>query len=225
MKSHINQGSLRMLRQTITHGLAGAFIFATFAMGCALTAKSEPLLPRYFSPERADGKEKPVSSAEKTGAELRLGHVGAVSYLDERMVYRDSAFELGYYEERRWTEAPEEYLRRGLERALFEQRGLRHVVGGSAPTLEVELLVFDEIRKPKALARVQVRVRLQDVRLVRWEETLTADEPIKEADGEEAIDATVRALGTALTSVVDRAADRVAKELTPPTPPANEEKK
>jgi Tfp pilus assembly protein PilF len=33
------------------------------------------------------------------------GHISAASYLDERMVFRDSAFELGYYQEKRWTEA------------------------------------------------------------------------------------------------------------------------
>lgn len=183
---------------------------------CALTTKSDPLVPRYFSPERSDPIKKPPTITPGIAAELRIGHVNAASYLDERMVFRDSPFELGYYQEKRWTEAPEEYLRRQLERALFEERGLRHVVVGTAPTLEVELIAFEEIRKPKRIARVQVRVRLQDARLVRWEETFTVDEPVADVDKEVLVDAMVKSVGIALTSVVDQIAEHVTKELTAP---------
>ncbi len=192
-------------------------------LGCALTSKSEPMVPRYFSPERFDVPEKPAVPAVKLAGELRIGHVNAASYLDGRMVFRDSAFELGYYQEKRWTEAPEEYLRRRLERVLFEERGLRHVVSGGAPTLEVELTAFEEIRKPKRIVRVQVTVRLQEGRLVRWEETLTVDKPMGEVHKDALADEMVEALGAALAAVVHQIADRVTHELaakpaTPPTP-------
>jgi ABC-type uncharacterized transport system auxiliary subunit len=102
---------------------------------------------------------------------------------------------------------------------------LRHVVGGSAPTLEVELTAFEEIRKPKRIARVQVSVRLQDSRLVRWEETLTVDQPVNEAKKEAPVDAMVEALGIALVAVVNRVAERVTKELTAPVVRVQDEKK
>jgi cholesterol transport system auxiliary component len=193
---------------------------ALVVLGCALTSKSEPIPPRYFSPERSGAIEKPAESPRGLAAELRVGHISAASYLDERMVFRDSAFELGYYQEKRWTEAPEEYLRRRLERALFEERGLRHVVGGTAPTLEVELTAFEEIRKPKRIARVQVSVRLQDPRLVRWEETLTVDQPVDDAKKDALADEMVEALGVALIAVVNQIAERVTKELAAPPAPA-----
>ena len=186
---------------------------AVMVLGCALTGKSEPMQPRYYSPEPSGSVEQAASPRPSLSAELRLGHVTAASYLDERMVFRDSEFELGYYQEKRWTEAPEEYLRRRLEKVLFEERGLRHVVGGAAPTLEVILLAFEEIRKPKRIARVQVGARLQDARLVRWEETLTVDQPVIEATPGGA-DGMVEALGAALAQVVTRIADRATKELT-----------
>jgi cholesterol transport system auxiliary component len=188
---------------------------ALLVLGCALTSKSEPILPRYFSPERSGAIEdkKPASNASGFAGELRVGRIRSASYLDERMVFRDSAFELGYYQEKRWTEAPEEYLRRRLDRALFQERGLRHVISGSAPTLEVELTAFEEIRKPKRIARVQVSVRLQDARLVRWEETLTVDQPVPKSSDPELANGMVEAVGLALGAVVNQIADRVAKEL------------
>jgi cholesterol transport system auxiliary component len=204
-----------------------AALSTLLVLGCALTNKSEPMVPRYFSPERSGAIEKPPSPPPGIAAELRIGHITAASYLDERMVYRDSAFELGYYQEKRWTEAPEEYLRRRLERALFQERGLRHVVSGSAPTLEVELTAFEEIRKPKRIARVQVSARLQDARLVRWEQTLTVDQPVDERNKDALADEMVEALGVALDAVVNQIADRVTKELaaTPAPAPAQEPKK
>ncbi len=189
---------------------------APVVLGCALTERSEPVQPRYFSPERSAAIVRDPAAPPVLAAELRVGHVTAASYLDERMVFRDSAFELGYYQEKRWTEAPEEYLRRWLEKVLFEERGLRHVVGGAAPTLEVVLIAFEEIRKPKQIARVQVSVRLQDARAVRWEETLTVDQPVIHGKGEDGPDRMVEALGAALNEVVRRIADRVTRELTTP---------
>jgi cholesterol transport system auxiliary component len=215
---HINHGS-RQLAWVL------CALAALATAGCALTSKSVPIAPRYFSPERP--AEAARASTKPPGAplELRLGRITSSSHLDERLVFRDSDYELGYYEERRWTEDPEEYLRRRLGRVLFEERGLRHVVGGMAPTLEVELTAFEEIRTPKRVARVQLTARLQDARIVRWEETLTVDQPIPEDGKGDVADAMVAAIGTALGSVVDRIADRVMTELTAtataaPTEPA-----
>lgn len=204
-----------------------AALSALLVLGCALTNKAEPSQPRYYSPERSGAPEAAASTPPDLAIELRIGHVTAASYLDERMVFRDSPVELGYYQERRWTEAPEEYLRRRIERALFEERGLRHVVGGAAPTLEVELLAFEEIRKPKRIARVQVGVRLQDARLVRWEETLTVDLPVNGPGKENAADELVLAIGEALGQMVNRIAEHVTAELagSPRAAPPTEARK
>jgi cholesterol transport system auxiliary component len=229
MNARRKEGSLalplRRASRSSTPLLIG--LTALFVFGCALTSKSEPILPRYFSPERSGAIEdkKPASDAAGLAGELRVGRIRSASYLDERMVFRDSAFELGYYQEKRWTEAPEAYLRRRLERVLFEERGMRHVIGGSAPTLEVELTAFEEIRKPKRIARVQVSVRLQDARLVRWEQTLTVDQPVPESSDPERANGMVEAIDLALGAVVNQIADRVTKELAGPPPGAIENSK
>lgn len=198
-----------------------SLLAALLAAGCALTSKSEPVTSRYFTPERPGETARPAARPAGAAGELRLGRISDAAYLDDRLVYRDSDHEVGYYQERRWTEAPEQYLRRRLSRVLFEERGIVQVVGGGAVTLEVDLVAFEEIRAPRRIARVQVTARVHDQRSVRWAETLTVDQPVAAAPGDGA-DAAVDALGVALRAVVDKIAERVVKELAAPSasPPA-----
>src|SRR5579859_2713520 len=115
------------------------------AAGCALLSKSDPVVPRYFSPEPAAAAEPALVVPAAAPLELRLGRVNAGSYLRDKIVFRNSAYEVGYYEERRWTEKPEAYVRRALARALFDRRGIHQVISGPAPTLEVEVTAFEEV--------------------------------------------------------------------------------
>ncbi|MCC6748790.1 MAG: membrane integrity-associated transporter subunit PqiC [Deltaproteobacteria bacterium] len=190
------------------------------AAGCALLSKSAPIEPRYYSPERPSDLPKAAPQPPGTPPpELRLGRVHGVSHLDELLVFRQTASELGYYRLRRWTEVPAEYLKRRLSRVLFEERGLRQTMGGGGPTLEVQLTAFEELRTPRHLARVQTIVRLHDERAVRWQETVTVDLPVVAARSGDTSDAVVEALGRAMRATVDRIADRVVRELeVAPTP-------
>jgi ABC-type uncharacterized transport system auxiliary subunit len=192
-------------------------ITGSFAPGCALLSKGDPGAARFFSLERASERSGVVSSEapETRGCtvELVLGRVTGASYLEERLVFRNSANEIHYYRDLRWTEPPELYLKRLLARELFEVRGFGHLVGGPGPTLDVQLTTFDEIRSPQHLARAQVIASLRDEHSVIWEETLTVDRPISgKEEGDSAL-ATVLALGEAIQAVVDRVADRVVQRL------------
>ena len=192
--------------------LTGILALALCAQGCAFTSKGEPLSPRYFSPDL--GQSAPAARpAPGTALELRLGQMGAASYLEERIAYRLSETELGYYEDRRWTEPPEEFLRRALGRELFEQRRLSRVVSGPAPTLDVELVGFEELRYGASRARVTLRFSLANERRMLVERVLTVEQPI--ANGEEK-DAPVRvavAMSKALSHAVANLADAVVAEL------------
>jgi ABC-type uncharacterized transport system auxiliary subunit len=146
--------------------------------------------------------------------ELRLGRVTGTSDLDERIVYRDSERESGHYTERRWTELPDRYLQRRLERALFAERGVVSVLGGVGPTLDVELTAFEEVRAPTHFARAEVTARLHDQYAVAWEATFTVDQPVTPAQrGEDPADAVVDAFDAVLRVVVDRIATRTLIEL------------
>jgi cholesterol transport system auxiliary component len=135
-------------------------------------------------------------------------------------VYRDSDHELGYYEDRRWTERPETYLRRALARALFEDRGLLRVVSGMAPTLEAELVAFEEIRAPAHKVRMQVIITLDDDRVGYLEQTITTEQDVPSDDNGAAV---ATALSATLRLGVSQIADLVTAKLStlpPPTPPA-----
>jgi cholesterol transport system auxiliary component len=184
---------------------------------CALTSKSEPLTPRYFTPDyiaAAPRQVVPASAGSAAGVrQLRLGDVRGGTHLRERILFRDASNALGYYDERRWTERPEDYLRRALARALFEERGLQRVVAGAAPTLEVELVGFEEIRAPTRKVRLQAVVLLHDERVVRLEETVTVERPVRSRGGDDDAGAVVTALSEALRAGVTYIADRVAAQI------------
>jgi len=180
--------------------------------GCALLSKGAPLSPRYFSPELAEAA--PASAApQATSLELRLGRVEAAAHLEQRVAYRASESELGYYESYRWTEPPEAYLERALSQRLFERGGLVHVVTGAAPTLDVALLGFEEIRSGAPRARVEIRGVLHDERRVLFERTLRRERPIPTGPAEDEPLRLTKALSAALADVTAELAQLVLSEL------------
>jgi cholesterol transport system auxiliary component len=192
---------------------------------CALLSKAPPLQPRYFTPE--DGPALFAGGAEARASTsgamlLRLGRVSAGPHLRERIVYRDSDHEVGYYEDRRWTERPEAYLRRALARMLFEERGLQRAVSGVAPTLEVELVAFEEIRAPAHKARMQVIITLDDDRVSSLEETITVEQDVPSVAKDQSAGALAATLSATMRLGVAQIAERVAAKLAtlPPGLPA-----
>lgn len=200
--------------------LTRAVLLGCFASGCALLTKADPLTPRYFSAEPsgtgpATGGSLTAVPGDRSASarELKLGRVTSASYLGERLVFRDSAYELGFYEERRWTEKPEAYFRRALSRALYEQGGFRRVVSGAGPTLDCELVEFAELRSPTHIARARANFVLYDSHSVRTEATVTVELPIAAGNEEARAAESVAALSLALTSAVDQIVRRVSANL------------
>jgi cholesterol transport system auxiliary component len=202
------------------HPGAGIFFSLSLAMpfGCALTQKATPIDARYFTPELPAAPSSPApASAPRTGPaiELRLGRVTAGAHIRERIIYRDSPYEVGFYDARLWTERPDAYLRRALSQALFEEQGLRSVVGGAAPILDVELIRFEEVRKPQHVAAGRISFALRDDRVVRRTQTISVELPIPQGEKTDAPAATAQALGQVLRSAVSQISERVRTELTP----------
>jgi cholesterol transport system auxiliary component len=151
-------------------------------VSCALTSKADALSLRYFNPQSAAATR---SEAAPAPFELRLGQVSSAAHLDERISYRISAAEVGFYDDRRWTELPESYLRRALERELFQQRGLTRVVSGVAPVLDVELTAFEELRRQPQKVRVTLTFSLRDERRSLLERSLELEESVASEGGDE----------------------------------------
>jgi len=186
-------------------------------LGCALTSKSDPFTVRYFTPEASGGEQAGAAHANDAaaapGPRLRLGRISAASYLREAIAYRSSSRELGYYEDRRWTESPDIYLRRALARALYEERGLTRVVSGGAPTLEVELTAFEEIQGKPRSVRIQAVVLLHDRGLGQLQRTITLERPVEAVQGDALPSAIVDALSQCLELAVRQISDWVVAAL------------
>jgi cholesterol transport system auxiliary component len=179
-------------------------------------SRGEALSVRYFSP--VSTPVRPGSaSAQAPRRSLRLGRVRGAPYLRERIAHRESPYEVGFYDDREWTERPEAYVRRALERKLFEERGFERVTGGPALTLEVEVVAFEELRAPHVHgARVAVRYEIHEDRAVLEGRTIAIDRAVAGARFEDV----VAAISGALDEVTDRIADRIAELASAATAPA-----
>jgi cholesterol transport system auxiliary component len=180
--------------------------------GCALLTKADPVVPRYFTPEVAES-EPATKNTDGAGLSVRIGRVGGSSYLKERMAYRDSEHEYGFYEDRRWTERPEVYLQRAVEHSLFEVRGLKRALSATSPTLTLDLTEFEEVRGAAPHVRLRLSYALHDERTVFRERSFAIERPL--AAGSEAMqaDRVAAALSDALQSAVTRIVDEVIAEL------------
>lgn len=187
--------------------------------GCALTSKADALTPRYFNPQTYDERRSPPAPRP---FELRLGQVSSASNLDERIAYRLNAVEVGFYEDRRWTELPEQYLRRALETELFEERKLTRIVSGVAPILDVELQAFEEQRGAPGKARVVLRFTLRDERRSLLEQSLELELPLGSDRSADKSERVAKALGDALAEGVTRLGAAVVKRLSESPPAAVE---
>jgi cholesterol transport system auxiliary component len=197
----------------ICRGLLLASLVALTA-SCALLTKSEPLVPRYFTPELPETVATTSAGATApSGLSVRLGNVGGSSYLKERVAYRDSGHEFGFYEDKRWTERPEVYLQRAIERSLFEERGLKRALSVSAPTLTVDLIEFEEVRGAAPRVRLRVSYALHDERTVFRERSFAVERPLAPGTEGPSMDRVAAGLGDALREAVTRIVDEVIAEL------------
>jgi uncharacterized lipoprotein YmbA len=180
---------------------------------CALLTKSAPVVPRYFTPEVAAEPSRPSAPASAPQLSIRLGRIGGASYLRERMVYRDSAHELGFYEARRWTERPETYLERALASSLFEDRGFKRALASTAPTLTADLVEFEEVTGDAPRVRLRVTYALHDAQTVFLEHTLSIERVLGPGSDASRPARVADVLGEALRDAVSRIVDDVAKDL------------
>jgi cholesterol transport system auxiliary component len=187
-------------------------LIAASSSACALTSRSEPLPIRYFTLENSAGAElapRPTERHEKL--ELRLGRIDASGDLSHELAVRTGANELSYRDDQRWTEKPEQYLRRGLERALFQERGLTRAYTGRVPTLDVELVELAEVEGAPSKARVRALLHLHDERRGLCDQAFEAEQPI--AQSSQDVTQAVAALSTALQRTVGEMSDRVVQCL------------
>jgi hypothetical protein len=179
------------------------------ASGCALFTRSVPLEIRRFSPELPRPEPLPRPQTAPL-ASLSLGRISAGSELGRRIVRRTSPVELEPYEDLWWTEPPDAYVRRAVERALFEERPLREAKSEPAPRLDVEVLAFEQ--SGDDLGRVQLRWELSTREAVIARGEVTREGRAHGPD----FSAVAVAIGEAMNAAVSEVADRVQNALVNP---------
>ena len=178
--------------------------------GCALTSKGTPLEVRWYTPEPV---RAPSAPAHPAGPALHLGYVGSGTDLGERIAWSDGAYQVGFYDDRRWTERPATYVTDALRRALLQQ-GFQPALQAGAPTLEVELVAFQEIRSPRAhAARVALHVQLRTDRVL-LDETISKETAVSGARFDDVVAAIAQALNAAAAEVAKRAASALGPEAS-----------
>lgn len=188
------------------------FLIAASSSACALTSRSEPMQIRYFTLEDSAGAELAPRAPERhENLELRLGRIDASGDLSDELAVRTGANELTYRDDQRWTEKPEQYLRRNLERALFQERGLTRAYSGRAPTLDVELIELAEVEGAPTKARVRALLHLHDERKGLCDQAFEVVQPIEQGAAD--VTQTVAALSKALHKTVGEMSDRVVQCL------------
>jgi len=180
---------------------------------CALVSRGETLQVRYFTLEQR-GAATQTPAAAKSELELRLGRVDASGGLGEQLAVRTGQNELTYREDQRWTERPAQFVRRGLERALFEERGLTRAYSGAVPTLDVELVELEMDQSSTPTARVRLVARLHDERRGLCQDSFASSEPVVRGEGSEPVAASVASLSNALQRSLDQLATRVVQCLS-----------
>lgn len=202
-------------RPTTSHRRSRRWWIAPLALVLSSCVFHDAPAPRYYSPPTELGAvEDPPATHAVAGRVVRLRRVRGAAYLGEQIVWRTSDVERGLYEQRRWTEFPSRYLERSMARAL-DRSGVRRVAGGRVPTLDLELVSFDEVLAPTHEADVEVLVLLRgsDQETI-FDRSFSARRPITGAEPS----AVARAMGAALDDVVAQIAAQVAAQV--PVPPA-----
>jgi cholesterol transport system auxiliary component len=174
--------------------------------GCALVRSSKPADIRYFAPEPLARASAPVRARD---LKVRIGRVEPSTHLRERIAYRASSVEVALYDERRWTDAPDIYVRRAVERSLFDRRGVEQTFHRDGPELEIEVVGFEEVVAPLHTGRVQLRYQLRDRDVIVARGTLTAERPVA-GDGFAPV---VASIGEALDEVAEQLAEIVVNHL------------
>lgn len=188
--------------------IAIALACASCLSGGALTEKSTPADVRYFSVQNLEASDASVSRTSALRP-LRLGRFSSSANLRAHIVHRESDVELETYDFLRWTENPEDYVRRALAHALFEDSlPLEQAVAGEAPMLDVEVVAFEEVHDHEHHGgRVALAYRLYDDHTVLTRGLVTMERNASD----EHIENVVVAIGAAMNAAVTRIATDVAE--------------
>jgi ABC-type uncharacterized transport system auxiliary subunit len=158
----------------------------------------------------------PAPTGPPVTASLRIEPFHTASLLrQDRIVYRPSAVEVGFYEYHRWAEPPNDTLTRALadqimKRRFFQSVAVSNGVEKADYVLRGNVERLQEVDYPGAV-RVQVSIsaELEDPvrKLVIWSGAASSEWPVSKGD----VQAVVAAMGQASQQGIARLAADIAK--------------
>jgi ABC-type uncharacterized transport system auxiliary subunit len=186
--------------------------------GCSLLSSGPPVDERWFSPESLDVATPRKAVTPGTG-KLALGRVSSSALLRNHIVFRRSDVELGTYDDIKWSDYPEAYVRHALLRVLFETNRFAAASGPGVPTLDVDVIGFEEVRRgPSRSGRVQMSYEIRDGDTILSSGVVTAE---RAAAAGTDIGQVVRAIASALDDATTRLADAAQDSLAASASPAS----
>ena len=172
-------------------------VLSLVATGCLTPGPGSN--PEFYRPPL---HEFTPGDPEDDAPTVALRPIVSAGHLRDRIVWRVSDVRLGYYEDRRWTDGPAQYVRQTLLLELFGTGAARRVSHDSDLALLIELLAFDEVLEPEHVARLVVAYLVEDDKGRTLSlRTFAIDVPIDSDDAP----AVARAFGVAL--------DRMAAQI------------
>jgi len=182
------------------------------AAGCLARNAAEP---RFYRPDSAllrDAYGGASAGRSEPAHIVRIRAGDGESYMRERVVWRVSPVEYGFYEQRRWHELPTSYVERALEAAFRKSARVRLSDDLRVPSLRITVTAFDDVLAPTHVALVEATASLRDPHgQLLLERPFSAEVPI--ADDNPATMA--RAMGGALDVVATQIADAIADAASP----------
>jgi ABC-type uncharacterized transport system auxiliary subunit len=189
-------------------------IMIGFLGGCLGSREFTPV--RYYSIDTLSASAPQVARSWPVSLGIRP-FTAATRYRD-RILYRLSEVEVGFYQYDRWVDPPEEMVARVVASTVRGSGLFRQVVpvdGTPLPTwiLDGELMRFDDVRAKQSRAECWLRVELwraHDAQLL-WSDVLKAAVPLSTETSE--------ALAQAMSRAVQHIAIRLVRELERATLP------
>jgi ABC-type uncharacterized transport system auxiliary subunit len=196
--------------------LAGGMLALLLMGGCLGRGNLTPI--RYYSVDSLPINVTPA--ARSWSVTLGVRPFTAATRYRDRMLYRLSAVEVGFYQYERWVEPPEEMVTRVLSTALGASGLFRQVVAADiiqlpAWILSGELIRFDEVREAggrRAECWVHVEVQQAHDERLLWADVLKATEPLTA----ETPEAFAQAMSRAVQQVAISLISKLEKAALPP---------
>jgi uncharacterized lipoprotein YmbA len=192
--------------------MRSAVVVLALTAGCLARNAAEP---RFFRPDSVLLRESTESAdsvaAPRSTRAVRIRAVVGESFLRERVVWRSSPVEYGFYEQRRWHELPASYVDQALRAAFRKTARVRLSDDVRVPALHVAVTAFDEVLVPAHVAVAQATASLRDAHgQLLLERPFAAEMPIAGDDPATMARAMGGALDAVATGIAEAVGDAVA---------------